>query len=491
LGISKIEVAGRGIVRWLLLVGLLTPLSLQAAAWQAAAGPGGWLSGLASATTSSSTAYAWGWWGLSGWWGAIWVHGLGAMPWVALFTWATVRTVPAPWEEESLIDASSWKVLWVITVRVALRGIAAAGIWVAVICATEIAVTDFFLTAPGQHTFAEEIYVAASLGVLGDAVAGIAGHDLLLGTLILAVVAAAALVLLADQLPQALGEESHRRWQWRPRRGQWLATSLVWWVALTATVVPLASLAWKAGLTSQRIGDQTVREWDVAKVIELTASSPWEQRREWFWTLLISSTAALLAITLAVHLVWCTRNRLVARMAVVVLMASALAVPGPLLSVIVIRLVNQPASSFAGVLTWLYDRTLFAPIVVQTVRVLPVVWLACWSLLASFPQQLIEHARSDGLGTVGQLWRVVLPARWLEMAVVTAMAFALMSGELSATLLVTPPGVTTLSVRLFGLLHYGVDDRAAAICLSAVAGAGLLAAAAAVAAWRYRRLALE
>ena len=40
-------------------------------------------------------------------------------------------------------------------------------------------------------------------------------------------------------------------------------------------------------------------------------------------------------------------------------------------------------------------------------------------------------------------------------------------GELAATVLVMPPqrGATALSIQVFQLLHYGVDDRVAAICL--------------------------
>ena len=42
-------------------------------------------------------------------------------------------------------------------------------------------------------------------------------------------------------------------------------------------------------------------------------------------------------------------------------------------------------------------------------------------------------------------------------------------GDLAASVLVVPPGVTTLSIRIFGLLHYGVEDQVAGICLALVA----------------------
>ena len=55
--------------------------------------------------------------------------------------------------------------------------------------------------------------------------------------------------------------------------------------------------------------------------------------------------------------------------------------------------------------------------------------------------------------------------------------FVLSVGELSASLLVLPPGVTTISVRIFQLLHYGVDDRVAALALSVFAAMAAIAMA--------------
>ena len=44
-------------------------------------------------------------------------------------------------------------------------------------------------------------------------------------------------------------------------------------------------------------------------------------------------------------------------------------------------------------------------------------------------------------------------------------AFALAWGELSAIHLATPPGIETVTQRIFGLLHAGADDQVAALCL--------------------------
>jgi iron(III) transport system permease protein len=47
-------------------------------------------------------------------------------------------------------------------------------------------------------------------------------------------------------------------------------------------------------------------------------------------------------------------------------------------------------------------------------------------------------------------------------------------GELSATILVLPPGINTLANQIFGLIHYGVDDQVAGIALAVLAAFMLL-----------------
>jgi iron(III) transport system permease protein len=77
--------------------------------------------------------------------------------------------------------------------------------------------------------------------------------------------------------------------------------------------------------------------------------------------------------------------------------------------------------------------------------------------------------------------RIALPQRWPAAAAAWLIGLAIAVGELAATVLVIPPQPSTaISVRVFQLLHYGVDDRVAAICLVMVAGIGALTGIAAV-----------
>ena len=74
--LARTNVSGRRTAAVLLGGMLLVPLYLQAAAWQAGFGTEGW-----QTTIANGLQTPW----LDGWRGAIWVHGCGGIPWVALF----------------------------------------------------------------------------------------------------------------------------------------------------------------------------------------------------------------------------------------------------------------------------------------------------------------------------------------------------------------------------------------------------------------------
>ena len=60
---------------------------------------------------------------------------------------------------------------------------------------------------------------------------------------------------------------------------------------------------------------------------------------------------------------------------------------------------------------------------------------------------------------------IVLPARRFAIAVAWLAGLVISLADLAASILVVPPGVTTLAIRVFGLIHYGVDNQVAGISL--------------------------
>jgi ABC-type Fe3+ transport system permease subunit len=147
------------------------------------------------------------------------------------------------------------------------------------------------------------------------------------------------------------------------------------------------------------------------------------------------------------------------------LLSLCLTIPGPLLGLGLIRLLNQPPGSPLEWLAPLYDSK-FAPWLVQTLRALPLVTLILWAALGTIPQVMLDAAATEGAGWWRRLLQIALPQRWLAVVAAWLVGFAVAVGVLAATVLVMPPArSTTISIRVFQLLHYGVDDRLAAISL--------------------------
>lgn len=98
-------------------------------------------------------------------------------------------------------------------------------------------------------------------------------------------------------------------------------------------------------------------------------------------------------------------------------------------------------------------------------RYLPFALLVGWVAAARRDPRPLEAARLLGLGPWQRLWRVRLPLLAPDLMAAFAFGFAFTMGELTASAVVEPPGVTTLAVRLASLLHFGEDGIVSALCL--------------------------
>ncbi len=151
-----------------------------------------------------------------------------------------------------------------------------------------------------------------------------------------------------------------------------------------------------------------------------------------------------------------------------------LVIPGPLLALGIIRLLNRPEWPW---LAMLYDQSILAPWMALTVRAMGPAILVLWHAVRTIPQPLLDSAATEGCGWLGQLGWIVLPQRLAALAVAWLVGFVLALGDFAASSLVVPPGVVTLSIHIFNLVHYGVEDQVAGICLALTLLLGHLAAA--------------
>ena len=453
----RTDLPGRRAGLVLLGVMLFVPLYLQAAAWQAGFGLQGWF----------PLAYKGPVW-LDGWTGAIWVHAMAALPWVVLITGAGFWLVEPELEEQALLDGSPLQVFLHVTLPGSLTAVGVAALWVMILVAGEMTVTDLF----GVRTYAEEIYTQAAIGGQpGEASLGVTP-----GVVLTAWLVVAGLWLCAKLAPRDRPISVGSRRLFRLGRCRVPIAILVALLLLLVVGLPLGSLCYKAGVVVTQADVGRVRTWSVLKCFQMVAASPVRYDREFGWSLLIGTLAATAAVVAATGLGWLARGSRFRAAAVLLAVAVCLAVPGPVIGLGLIGLLNQPT---VPPLLFLYDRSILAPWLALSIRGLAPATLIMWHALRTVPPDVLDAAAVDGAGPITRLWRIALPGRLWAVALAWLVALAVAWGDLAASVLVVPPGVTTLSIRIFGLLHYGVEDQVAGISLALVAVFAAVAVAAA------------
>jgi iron(III) transport system permease protein len=447
---------GTNLAATILVALLFIPLQLQLAGWDALFGKLGW-----ETLAYGSPAEPF----LHGMRGAIWVHAMAAIPWTTLFGGLGWLAVEPQWEEAALLEMPGTGVLRRILLPQAAPFLLIATLWAFLQAAGEMTVTNIYVV----RTYAEELYNAIAADGIDQ---GLASKLLpsLLGTLALLFAAMAIVGQLGRVAPFAGRRQRAVIISTRQR----LVASLAIWSILGALVaIPLGSLVVRVGMIVRQSPADLERVWSGAAAARVIAGTPWEFRDEFQATLLISATTASLAVLLALGPAWRMRRGL-PRLAWGAFIA-AIAVPGPVIGLAVIWLLNRP--DLPG-LIYLYDHPLAAPVMAMLIRALPLSLLLLVFGFASVGSQRLEAAALDGAGPALRLWRIALPQRFLVIAVAWLAAFTQAAGDLSCSILVLPPGTTTLQFRLFEKVHSGVEEQVAGIALvSAAIYAGLAFAA--------------
>lgn len=407
----------------------LVPMPVVAAAWLATGGLQGWLTPV--------LRVVFGWLGLKfsiyTITGAAWIMGTAYAPLVAIVSGAAACLVPQALEEDGLLDASKLRVALRVTLWHSAPGVAVAAILVLALSAAEMTVTDTLVI----RTFAEEVYTELHLSREASRAVAFSAPSTLLMSMAIACALAWTRGRWRDLYTAHAGAGS-RRAAIRPR---WLVLGLVLSVLGVYPGLPMASLVAKAG--------GLVMLWESARVAggELVTS------------LSVSAGAATLGIVAALPIAVAARSS--GRLAGCVLLwaSFALALPSPIVGIALIQTFNR-----GGLAGWLYNTEAMLALA-ALVRFLPFAALACLPAVGSVPQELEAAASLDGAGPWDRLIAIVAPLSFRGLLVAWLLVFVLAMGELGASVLVAPPGRTTLAIRVFTLLHYGVDEALAGICL--------------------------
>jgi iron(III) transport system permease protein len=463
--VSRTNVFGHRLAAAAIGLLLVLPLLTQLAGWDAFFGKLGWLS-----MESGSIAHPW----LAGMRGAIWVHAMAATPWAALIISLGLLQVDPQLEEAALLEVSPLTVFLHVSLVRSWPFVFAAAAWTAICTTTEMTVTNIYLV----NTYTEQIYNGFALN--SDPLQ--VGWRLWPGIVLLGVLAAVVLIIL-QQLAEAWATAAYRpAIRFRLRRYRILLSALLWVALALLIAVPISSLVLKAGFVTHRDAEgQLEHGWSAARTAEVLTEAPLLFRYEFFWSLSGAAIAASAAVAIAIVLTWLAIAGGWRIGPLAVALTVGLAIPGPLIGVALIGLLNR--ESIPGFI-YLYDRTIIPPALAQTIRALPIAVLICWPALASISRRTLDAAQLDGLGRWGQLRWIAIPQRRPALLAAWLLAAAVAFGDLSHSLLVVPPGMDTIQRRIFGLVHAGVDEQVAAASLLIIAG---YAGVAGVSGWLFSR----
>jgi iron(III) transport system permease protein len=135
------------------------------------------------------------------------------------------------------------------------------------------------------------------------------------------------------------------------------------------------------------------------------------------------------------------------------------AVPSTVVGVGLISLWNR-----AGVLGALYGTDAML-LLGYLARFLPVAALGMAAAVRQVPHSHEEAAATTGAGWARTMLHIVVPQVFTALTAVWVVVFVLAFGELGASILVAPPGETTLPIRIYTLIANAPPSQVAALAL--------------------------
>ncbi len=471
---------------WLAMVAACAlPLYLHAAAWEAAAGKFGVLRWTQSAAATQP---------LSGLSAAVCIHGISGAAWVALATGFGLSRLPRSLTELASLDAGLIRRWWSILLPACGPWIAAGALWVATLAATEMTVVDLY----GVRTLADEFYLyyaaqpttaAVLRSVIPSLPIGIALAIALRRSLLGPAAGQGGMEKEMGVAPPGAGIFS-RRWMVHGVSSDASAAArgcaVIWGgaVVLVMLAVPLASLLINAGqsVTVLTSGEESfvVRSWSAAVAADSVVNAFWVFAAEYQWTLLIGLLMGLIATAAASGLVLGLRLRAGGRAWLDCIVLAAVMVPGPIVALAVVWLFRRDLPG----LDLLYHQTLLPTCLALMPRSGAAAYVTLRVATARLDRSVSEAARLDCPSRWRRFWVIQRPRLASALLASATIAALVAVADVPATLPVIPPGVSTVGVRLFGLLHSGARQQEAALAIGLVlilaGGTGMLAAG-----WRF------
>lgn len=330
------------------------------------------------------------------------------------------RTDPEAWAQSSM-EASLLR-RWMFVGLPMLRGAVAAS-WILTFAMTMSQFPVFHLAA--IDTLGTELSVLYQLSYRSQTVA-VAAIPLLVPA-VLAAFTIDRFLRPSIQNYELRNNEVH--WS-----GHWILATILW---LLAAVIPVMLLA---------------LHLQGASSIKSFLPLSWDGLLSSF---IIAALAALLAILIAAATLL-LRGPLGYLMRLSTLLTALL--PGSLIAAAIVITYNRSFSEPLYQSRWIVSMGHAAQLAVIALIVLR------WAQ-ASLPANLSELARLDGAANIRTAWQVYLPGLWPALGAALLLAGSRSLTELSATMVLLPPGIPNFAQHLLNQMHYARDQQVIVSCL--------------------------
>ena len=369
-------------------------------------------------------------------WATIWVLFISYYPIVLLVVTAGLVRWDQRFSETALLHGQPWRSFVFIQLPYLLPYSLISALLVFLLTFADFAVPDYFQV----HVYATEVFIQLSAYLNPQAALYTSLLPLSLSLLLLYFLAK-----LINRLTFASSDGRQRSvFTQSISRHSFLAVPFWILVVIAAILIflPLLNLIYLAGDLNS-INRAFVSTWQDA-----------------FTSAGIASLATLMILLLAITYAYVQSRRIQPAgswLRFIILMM--LVMPGSLLALAYIQFWNQP-----GWFGWFYASGCVL-VLALAARWLP---LAAEFFLNAFSH--LSQSQEQAAYSVGASWwrtfkTILLPQLLPVVRIAALLVFVFIFNELTMSVLLTPPGVSTLPVRLFSTIHYGPDSLIASICL--------------------------
>ena len=423
--LARADLPAKGLLRLALIIPLVLPPYVLGLAWIYVTGSTGIAAHLLGRDLLSDSTYSLG--------GAVAVLSIGFFPLAMLATEAAARRVDGRLEEAGLLVARPRRVFTRITLPLIAPGVASAALVIFVLAISEFGVPGLLRV----RVFTTEVFTAfAAQYDFGRATA------LSVPLLLLSLIAAVALKLTIGERLLTTRRSMHQGLILN--LGRWSAPALI----LIGIVLALSALLPLIALGLEAQGVEAIVAAVKGSTSAITNS------------ILLSLCGAVLIVGLGLLLGYSraraqTRLGTFADLVFVVLFAA----PSTVIGVGLIGLWNRP-----GPLGEIYR----SPVIIAVAYLARFVSVAALMLAAAtrqVPASLEEAAEVAGASWPRVFGHIVLPQITVATAAALVVSFMFAFGELGATVLVAPPGESTLPVRVYTLIANAPSSQVASLAL--------------------------